>query len=41
MIHEEESEPDVVKDEVHPVAEADRLLHRLPEQETFSLENEA
>ena len=30
MIHEEEAEADVVKDQVHPIAEADRFLHRFP-----------
>ena len=30
MVHEEESEPDVVENEVHPVAEPDSLFHRFP-----------
>ncbi len=30
MIHEEETEADIVKDQVHPISEADRLLHRFP-----------
>ena len=31
VVHEEESETDVVEDEVHPVPEPDGLLHRFPD----------
>jgi len=33
VIHEEETEPDVVEDEIHSIAKADCLLHRFPDQE--------
>jgi hypothetical protein len=33
VVIEEETEPDVVEDQVHPVSETHRLLHRFPAQQ--------
>jgi hypothetical protein len=30
VVHEEEAESDIVKNEIHPISETDRFLHRLP-----------
>ena len=37
MIHKEESKSDIVKDQVHPIAEADGFLHRFPVEIAFKL----